>query len=91
MALQGCASPDVKPPATPTAIAVDTRTPAPTELRRCPERPEGFTADAWAVMPESVRAVLIRFAEAFAANADRQERLIEWESGKPCIGSGAGQ
>ena len=88
-ALQGCARPAEAPPATPTAIAVDTRTAAPAELRLCPSRPEGFSADSWAVMPEAVRAVFIRVAQAFADNADRQERLIEWESGKPCLGGNA--
>jgi len=85
--LQGCARPADAPPATPTAIAVDTHTAPPSDLRRCPDRPEGFSADAWAVMPQAVRVVFIRFAQAFADNADRQERLIEWESGKLCIGS----
>jgi hypothetical protein len=88
--LQGCSRAHVNsaPPA-PVAIPVDTHAKAPSELLRCPERPEGFPAGAWAVMPEAVREAAIRLAQAFSANADRQTRLIEWESGKPCLGSSA--
>lgn len=85
-ALQGCSRPDVNArPATPTAIAVDTHIAPPAELLRCPDRPEGFPPDQWAVIPEAVRSAIIRLAQAFAGNAARQERLIEFERGKPCI------
>lgn len=82
--LQGCARPSVKPASTPAAIAVDTHTAPPAELLRCPERPAGFAADDWAVMPPSVRATLTEFARAFGANAAQLERLIQWEKGAPC-------
>lgn len=86
--LPGCSREAVEPtPPAPAAIAVDTRTAPPAELLRCPERPEGFPGGETAVIPESVRAALMRLAAAFARNADRHRRLIEWERGEPCIGS----
>jgi len=91
MALQGCAPTPASTPPAPVAIAVDTHTAPPAELLLCPERPEGFPPDQWAVIPEPVRAALIRLAGAFGRNADRQERMIEWDSGKPCRGAAAHQ
>lgn len=85
--LQACSRAHVNSTPAPVAIPVDTHAAPPSELLRCPERPEGFPAGAWAVMPEAVRDAAIRLAQAFAGNADRQERLIEWERGKPCLGS----
>jgi hypothetical protein len=88
--LQGCASRNADArPASPAAIAVDTHTAPPAELLQCPERPEGFPPDSWAVIPEAVRSALIRLAQAFARNATRQERLIEWERPEGCASSSA--
>lgn len=83
--MQGCGAKTDARPSSPAAIAVSTHTSPPAELLRCPERPEGFTADAWAVMPDSVREAVIRLAKAFGANAERQERLIAWERPAGCI------
>ena len=66
------------------AVAVPVSNPAPAELLACAERPKGFPADAAALLPKPVRDALARLARAFGANADRQDRLINWNAPGSC-------
>lgn len=50
----------------------------PADLMACAERPVGFSADAWAVMPEPVRKKVIEIMTAFRANNDRHDRLVNF-------------
>lgn len=85
MILPGCAATTLDAgPAPVVAVKVENRPPA--ELLACAERPEGFPADeaAWAVVPAPIRAAMIRFATAFAANAARLDRLADWHAPGSC-------
>lgn len=84
MTLQACGRPGADRPASPAAIAVEIRDQPPADLMACADRPEGFPADAAGVLPASVRAALARIAIAFGANADRQDRLINWQRPGTC-------
>ena len=86
-ALPACAPRTVEVPvehAVPVAVEVK-RTP-PAELTRCAERPAGMPEDPALIaqIPTAVRAAIIRLARAFAGNADRQDRLINWETPGTC-------
>lgn len=54
------------------------------ELLVCADRPEGFSGEAWAVLPPGVRVKLVEVLKAFKANADRQDRLINWTQPGSC-------
>lgn len=87
-ALPGCARPaaDLPPPA-PLPIAVAIKPPAPpAELLACADRPAGLPEDPALIaqIPTTIRAGIIRLARAFGANADRQDRLINWSAPGTC-------
>ena len=86
--LPGCArrhddSPPVAP--LPVAVKVEALRP-PAELLVCADRPDGLPEDPdlIAQIPTRLRAAIIRLARAFGANADRQDRLIDWHAPGSC-------
>lgn len=81
-ALAGCATPAKAPPS--TAIAAEARVAPSADMLVCPTPPEGFPRDADATMSPPVRFAAIRLATAYAAVVTQLERLIGWETGKPC-------
>lgn len=86
-ALPGCAhrAADLPPAPAPVAIKVEPARP-PAELLACAERPAGLPEDPnlIAQIPTRLRAGIIRLAQAFGANADRQDRLIDWTAPGTC-------
>lgn len=88
MSLPACAlrRGDAPPPA-PLPLAVKVEPPRPpAELLACAERPAGMPEDPdlIAQIPTRLRAAIIRLARAFGANADRQDRLIDWNAPGTC-------
>jgi len=88
MTLQACARPAAERPATPAAVAVEVRQRPPAELLVCAERPEGFPAYSAAVLTRPVRDALIRLALAFGRNADRLDRLVNFNEPGTCPAPG---
>lgn len=84
MPLAGCVSRPNSAPPPPAAIAVDARVAPPAELLRCPTPVEGFPVDQAATLTPITRAATIRIVAAAAADRAQLERLIGWETGKPC-------
>jgi hypothetical protein len=82
--LPGCAHRAADPSPAPAIVTVKVKDVAPAELTRCPERPEGFPADATAVVGDPVRAAIIRLAQSYAAVIGQLERLIEWNAPGSC-------
>lgn len=87
-ALPGCArrTADLPPPAPlPIAIEVKPQLP-PAELLACADRPAGLPEDPALIaqIPTAIRAGIIRLARAFGANADRQDRLVNWSTPGAC-------
>jgi len=70
----------------PVPVAVPVKDPAPAELTRCAERPQGLPESKamLAQIPTPVRAAIIRIARAFAANAAQLDRLIDWGAPGTC-------
>ncbi len=86
MALQACAhQPADRPAPPPVAVKVEPPRP-PAELLACAERPDGLPEDASLIaqIPTRLRAGIIRMARAFGANADRQDRLVNWHAADTC-------
>jgi hypothetical protein len=83
IALAAC-GPRTSRPATPAAIAIEARVPAPAELVGCPVRARGFAAGAEATIPPAVRVTMIGLATGYAAVVSQLERLIAWETGRSC-------
>ncbi|SFR79803.1 hypothetical protein [Sphingomonas jatrophae] len=50
----------------------------PPDLRGCADRPAPLPEDAVAILPAPLRVALIALAGAFAANAARLDRLVDW-------------
>jgi len=91
-ALPGCAHRIVEVPVEKQVpVAVPVKDPAPAELIRCADRPQGLpeSKDMLAQIPSPVRAAIIRIARAFAANAAQLDRLINWEAPGTCPGGKA--
>lgn len=86
-ALPGCAhrAADLAPASAPVAVKVEQPRP-PAELLACAERPDGLPEDPELIaqIPSRLRAGIIRLARAFGANADRQDRLIDWNAPGTC-------
>lgn len=86
--LPGCARPrDDRPALAPLPIAVKVEPPRPpAALLACADRPAGLPEDPdlIAQIPTRLRAAIIRLARAFGANADRQDRLIDWNAPGTC-------
>ena len=59
----------------------------PAELLTCAERPTGLPEDPELIaqIPSRLRAGIIRLARAFGANADRLDRLIDWNDPGTCV------
>lgn len=76
-----------RPSLTPVPVAVKVEPPRPpAELLACAERPDGLPEDASLIaqIPTRLRAGIIRMARAFGANADRQDRLVNWNAEGTC-------
>jgi hypothetical protein len=73
--LAACAGRPKAPPETTVIYKPMVDAPA-ADLLVCATRPEGFSPEAWSVIPASVREKIIEIMKAFKANADRQDRLI---------------
>ena len=87
MALPACARRSEAPPAVAfTPIVVKVKDMPPAELLRCADRPTGLPEDAdlIAQIPTKIRAGIIRLARAFAGNADRADRLVNWNAPGTC-------
>ena len=58
----------------------------PTELLTCADRPDGLPEDPSLIaqIPTKIRAGIIRLARAFAGNADRNDRLVNWNAPGSC-------
>ena len=81
MALPACARHADAPPAVaPAPIVVKVKDTPPAELLTCATRPEGLPEDPSLIaqIPTKIRAGIIRLARAFAGNADRNDRLVNW-------------
>lgn len=87
MMLPGCAHRIVEVPvAHDVPIAQPLRDAPPAELTTCAERPAGLPEDPALVaqIPAAIRAGVIRMAQAFGANADRLDRLVNWNVPGQC-------
>jgi hypothetical protein len=87
MALPACARRSEAPPAVASApIVVQVKDTPPAELLRCADRPAGLPEDPdlIAQIPTRIRAGIIRLARAFAGNADRADRLVNWNMPGSC-------
>ena len=87
MASPGCSRPaDFGPAAVSTPVAVVVKNTPPAELLRCAERPAGLPEDPSLIaqIPTAIRAGIIRLASAFARNADRADRLVNWTAPGSC-------
>ena len=85
--LPACARHAEAPPAVvSTPIVVKVKDTPPAELLRCAERPEGLPEDPALIaqIPTKIRAGIIRLARAFSANADRSDRLVNWNAPGTC-------
>ena len=87
MASPGCTRPADAPPAsisTPVAAVVKDTPPA--ELLACADRPAGLPENPSLIaqIPNAVRAGIIRLATAFGRNADRADRLVNWNAPGTC-------
>jgi hypothetical protein len=87
-ALPGCAHRrDDSSPVTPLPVAIKVEPPRPpAELLACAERPAGLPEDPdlIAQIPTRLRAGIIRLAQAFGTNADRHDRLVDWNAPGTC-------
>ena len=86
-ALPACARHDDAPPAViPAPIVVKVKDTPPAELLTCATRPEGLPEDPSLIaqIPTKIRAGIIRLARAFAGNADRADRLVNWNVPGSC-------
>jgi len=87
MALPACARHAEAPPAVvSTPIVVKVKDTPPAELLTCATRPEGLPEDPSLIaqIPTKIRAGIIRLARAFAGNADRNDRLVNWNVPGSC-------
>ncbi|WP_244187164.1 hypothetical protein [Sphingomonas faeni] len=86
-ALPACARHADAPPAViPAPIVVKVKDTPPAELLTCATRPEGLPEDPSLIaqIPTKIRAGIIRLARAFAGNADRADRLVNWNVPGSC-------
>ena len=87
MALPACARHAEAPPAVvPAPIIVKVKDTPPAELLTCATRPDGLPEDPSLIaqIPTKIRAAIIRLARAFAGNADRNDRLVNWNVPGSC-------
>lgn len=84
--LPGCASRIELPVDRPVPVAVPLERTPPAELLACARRdaPLPSGAESWAVIPPAVRAALIALARAAGENADRLDRLVNWNAPGRC-------
>ena len=87
MSLAGCGerlkSQSLTPNLPPQVVTLRER--PSTDLLVCSERPEGFSADAWGIIPPEVRGKLIEVFTAMRKNADQLDRLINWHAPGSCL------
>ena len=90
-ALPACARHTEAPPAVvSTPIVVKVKDTPPAELLKCADRPDGLPEDPSLIaqIPTKIRAGIIRLARAFASNADRADRLVNWNAAGTCPAGG---
>ena len=88
--LPACGRHAETPPAVvSTPIVVKVKDTPPAELLTCATRPEGLPEDPSLIaqIPTKIRAGIIRLARAFAGNADRADRLVNWNAPGTCPAS----
>ena len=70
----------------PPPIMVKVKDTPPTELLTCADRPDGLPEDPSLIaqIPTKIRAGIIRLARAFSTNADRADRLVNWNAPGTC-------
>jgi hypothetical protein len=70
----------------PAPIVVTVKDEPPAELLKCATRPDGLPEDPSLIaqIPTKIRAGVIRLARAFAGNADRNDRLVNWNMPGSC-------
>ncbi len=85
-ALPGCVRPEPVLVDKPVPVAVVVKDTPPAELTKCADRPAGLPEDKalLAQIPTPVRSAIIRVARAFADNAARLDRLINWNVAGTC-------
>ena len=91
-ALPACGRRAEAPPATvSTPIVVKVKDTPPAELLKCADRPDGLPEDPSLIaqIPTKIRAGIIRLARAFAGNADRNDRLVNWNAPGSCPSAAA--
>ena len=73
----------------PPPIVVKVKDTPPAELLTCADRPDGLPEDPSLIaqIPTKIRAGIIRLARAFAGNADRADRLVNWNAPGTCPAS----
>ena len=94
MASPGCSRPaDPRPATVSTPVAIVVKDKPPAELLRCADRPAGLPEDPSLIaqIPNAIRAGIIRLASAFARNADRADRLVNWTAPGTCPARGSGR
>ena len=77
---------DAPPAAAPPPVAIVVKDTPPAELLKCADRPAGLPEDPALIaqIPTAIRAGIIRLARAFAGNADRADRLVNWNAAGTC-------
>lgn len=67
-------------------IIVTVKAKPPADLLHCADRPAGLPEDPALIaqIPTAIRAGIIRLARAFAGNADRGDRLVNWNAPGTC-------
>lgn len=86
-ALPACTRRAEAPPAVvSTPIVVKVKDTPPAALLTCAERPDGLPEDPSLIaqIPTRIRSGIIRLARAFASNADRSDRLVNWVDPGTC-------
>lgn len=91
-ALPACTRHAEAPPAVVSApIVVTVKAKPPADLLQCADRPAGLPEDPALIaqIPTAIRAGIIRLARAFAGNADRGDRLVNWNAPGTCRSANA--
>lgn len=83
MSLAACARPTVEP-ASPTVVIRQVKETPPSDLTACPSPVMGIPTTGQAQIPAEWRAAIIRLSAALAARTDQLERLIAWNTERPC-------
>lgn len=89
MMLLACATdPAPPPPVEPVVVVRQVRETPPAELTRCPVLPRGLPEEGQALIPPEWRAGIGRLATSHGAVLAQLQRLIAWNTGTSCPGTG---